>query len=324
MIGIGIGLGIASTALGGGGAPPAGPVVSLAPGATGYAGSEYRSTIAGQWTANDSPIPGQTGTTLAMTPALEGAAIRCGDSNTIEMWVPLDASPQHAYNPSLASSLTVVGGAVSAIADGGSGSMPLAQSTGSAQPTSGSHTIGGVPVLGLDGGDILAKSAAPYPQPGANDSLVGCVFDIQSFSANAYMVRGTVGATTRFGLLYDITAGGNYRFVHDATYATALVPRGEPGSRVVVGHKVGTALTIRENGGSASGTGTTTGSGPTLDGFTIGGGLTGGLGEAYAWLSYPGDDTRDRLEGYLAHKYGLADRLPEAHPYKTVSNLRAQ
>jgi hypothetical protein len=35
-------------------------------------------------------------------------------------------------------------------------------------------------------------------------------------------------------------------------------------------------------------------------------------------LPYPSDVNRQKLEGYLAHKWGLTANLPGGHPYKTV------
>ena len=34
--------------------------------------------------------------------------------------------------------------------------------------------------------------------------------------------------------------------------------------------------------------------------------------------SAPSTDTRQRIEGYLAHKWGLTANLPSDHPYKNV------
>lgn len=69
--------------------PSAIPVISINAGASGgYAGSTYRSTIPGQWTADGAEIPGATGATYIMSIANEGKAIRCGASNTIRLWTP--------------------------------------------------------------------------------------------------------------------------------------------------------------------------------------------------------------------------------------------
>jgi hypothetical protein len=42
------------------------------------------------------------------------------------------------------------------------------------------------------------------------------------------------------------------------------------------------------------------------------------LGEIVMVTGTPTDNTRQRIEGYLAHKWGLTANLPSDHPYKTV------
>ena len=42
------------------------------------------------------------------------------------------------------------------------------------------------------------------------------------------------------------------------------------------------------------------------------------LGELLCFTTDPGTSTRQRIEGYLAHKWGLTANLPSDHPYKTV------
>jgi len=68
------------------------PVISISSG-SGYAGSTYSSTIAGQWTANGVAIPNATGNTFVLTMQHEGAEIKCGDSNSIQMWTPNAIDP---------------------------------------------------------------------------------------------------------------------------------------------------------------------------------------------------------------------------------------
>jgi hypothetical protein len=85
----------------------------------------------------------------------------------------------------------------------------------------------------------------------------------------------------------------------------------------------GTSLSFFFNGTSA-GTATTgnsvSGGGTTSIGAQGGGseGLTGYIAEIVVLQSAPSTDTRQRIEGYLAHKWGLTANLPAGHPYKTV------
>lgn len=67
-------------------APP-GPRLHIASG-HGHAGSTFLCDQPGPWFADDQPIAGETGSAWTMTKALEGAAIRCGASNVIQVDAP--------------------------------------------------------------------------------------------------------------------------------------------------------------------------------------------------------------------------------------------
>jgi hypothetical protein len=57
-----------------------------------------------------------------------------------------------------------------------------------------------------------------------------------------------------------------------------------------------------------------------LGGNAAGGELMNGIfAEVVAVSSAPSTDTRERIEGYLAHKWGLTANLPGGHPYKTTA-----
>jgi len=47
-------------------------------------------------------------------------------------------------------------------------------------------------------------------------------------------------------------------------------------------------------------------------------GWRGKIYEIFSTPTTPSTDTRQKLEGYLAHKWGLTANLPAGHPYKTV------
>jgi hypothetical protein len=57
-----------------------------------------------------------------------------------------------------------------------------------------------------------------------------------------------------------------------------------------------------------------------LGGNAAGGELMNGIfAEVVAVSSAPSTDTRERIEGYLAHKWGLTANLPGGHPYETTA-----
>ncbi|MCC7320323.1 MAG: hypothetical protein IT542_05015 [Rubellimicrobium sp.] len=132
---LGLGLGVAGCAV-----LSQAPAIAVDSG-TGLAGSVYRATRAGQWTADGQPIAGATGTTWVMTPAHEGAAIRCGASNAIEIWVPSDLPGILGWWDARRG-VTLAGGTVSAWAAVG-GSPVAVQPIGSRQPALARHPAGG-------------------------------------------------------------------------------------------------------------------------------------------------------------------------------------
>ena len=124
---------------------------------SGYAGSVYTSTIADQWYADDVPIPGETGSTFTMTAEHEGAAIRCGNSNVIRMWMPSDLASVTAVWDALYG-VTESGGAVTDW-DARFGGATATQATAACQPSL--MTSGGLTWLDFDG-DLDALDTDVY------------------------------------------------------------------------------------------------------------------------------------------------------------------
>lgn len=110
------------------------PVIAIASG-SGYAGSVYTSTGAGQWTADGVAIAGATGTAWTMTSAYEGRAIRCGASNAIRMWTPAALGSSYKTNGvwlSFDKGATLAAGKIAAATDL-FGVRPYSQATATAQ-----------------------------------------------------------------------------------------------------------------------------------------------------------------------------------------------
>tara|TARA_Y100001973_G_scaffold62917_1_gene92218 strand:- start:352 stop:1944 length:1593 start_codon:yes stop_codon:yes gene_type:complete len=51
---------------------------------------------------------------------------------------------------------------------------------------------------------------------------------------------------------------------------------------------------------------------------SISGYFTGNIAEIIVFSKFVGEEERQKIEGYLAHKYGLLGNLPASHPYKTA------
>ena len=88
----------------------------------------------------------------------------------------------------------------------------------------------------------------------------------------------------------------------------------------------GTSATLYKNGTQDATGSLNVGTLDTLDRFAIGAQvrsttasyMTGTVSEIIINSTAISTDTRQRVEGYLAHKWGLTANLPSDHPYKTV------
>jgi len=88
----------------------------------------------------------------------------------------------------------------------------------------------------------------------------------------------------------------------------------------------GTSTTLYRNGSQDATGAQDVGTLGTLNRFaigalartTVGGYATGTISEIIIHTTAISTDTRQRIEGYLAHKWGLTASLPNDHPYKTV------
>jgi len=88
----------------------------------------------------------------------------------------------------------------------------------------------------------------------------------------------------------------------------------------------GSAILTRVNGGTAGVVSYTRSGTFTVNRFCIGGvlrstfaaGFTGNIKEIII-TSVNTDTDREKIEGYLAHKWGLTSDLPSIHPYKTTA-----
>lgn len=281
---------------------------------SGYAGSVYTSTVADQWTADGVPISGETGTTFTMTAEHEGAAIRCGSSNVIEMWMPSDDSPDFGYRPDLDSTLTMSGANVAAM-DAVAG-PDLKQTAASSQPTLSS--INGIQALYVNGtflignshniayesgmGSVIAQMTGPNRMARWSGNNSGSGTSWSGFASPVLSsYRASVGYNASFGASVPLTASPQIL----TTYAAS-----------------GNADTVlRSNGGVDSGASDNTRSSVSTPYITIGGSQAiGTIGEFYWWESY--DNTiLMKLEGYYAHKYGLVANLPSTHPYKNTAPM---
>lgn len=285
-------------------AAAASPVISIASG-SGYAGSVYVSTVAGQWYADDVAISGETGSTLTMTSAYEGAAIRCGASNVIRMWTPAALDSSYRTNGVWLDpkrSQTVAGGRVTALADG-FGVRDFSQSTATLQPFSA--TVDGYPALHYDQSALLGlrPDSAFAPVWWSIVATYGTGVET-TFSNWANLVSTATTAQQIVG------AKGSAYVVFDTNH---IYTNGSPiASQATVLPMLRTIFSALPKGTGSSGV-WQLGRSESTDRNK---GWRGDIFEALALGAEPDTPTRQLIEGYQAHRNGRADALPTDHPYR--------
>ena len=243
-------------------------------------------------------------------------------------WSPADAGPLAWYDATDSATITQVSGAVSQWADK-IGSNNMVQATPGNQPLSGivGNQINGLNTIAFNGSShALKTSTNPFGASISNAMLIG-VFNI-----------GTIADST----LFSLSSSGTSRWQSHA-------PWSDKNLYFDCGGSSGANRVFKASGWSASQTkmlgyycsttdnvqqvwvdGTnfvSDASGHTV--ATAGGialGHDGGtsydncsIGEVVVINGTVSATNRQKLEGYLAHKWGLAGNLPAGHPYKSQS-----
>lgn len=291
--------------------PPVLPVISLTSG-TGYAGSVYASDIPDQWTADDEPIAGVTGTAYTMSVADEGKVIRCGGSNAIQMWTP-DAIPAEYragggwWSPR--KSVQVSEGRIAGVPDQW-GVNSLVQQTAADQPD---YAV-------VDGGP-----AAVWPQTINNrylaqsntiapawwlmcltlrDGLSGFA-GYEGFIGNRSLstpsISRVMGGENTVSLL-----GGTVWTVQASVNAKTPIQAVAPLSRDLIEFR-GTPTEAYWHVGASNGNVNRSWRGAMFEWLCLG--------------TEPAGDLLARIQGCIAHQQGIQAKLPASHPYRTQAPM---
>ena len=278
------------------------PVISITSG-TGYAGSVYTSTVAGQWYANDVAISGyESATTYTQTVTNEPAAIRCGASNIIQMWTPAALNSSYKTNGvwlSFDKDMTLAAGKIAAAADL-FGVRPYSQATATAQFTAStiSGHLAGVVTAGV--AQSMAPVASFAPLWWAVVAGYGAGTETAFATYNQLVGTGTSVDGLRGNLSAATMGGGSGFYVNGTATATLL-----PSAKSII-------AATPTAGGTAY-------KWPLGLGRQTAWGWSGPIYEALALGAVPDTATRQQIEGYLAHAQGLSASLPAAHPYKSAA-----
>lgn len=225
------------------------------------------------------------------------------------LWTPSEITTTAWYDADDAATITESVGDVSQWDDKSGNDYHLTQATSLNQPLTGSAKIGTLNTISFDGVDHYMNSSPPR---NATESMF-CVVETSDRSLGIFV----------------FTTSGNRQYKYSFGGTDFIIYNGTVGPRVTNGltNNVPALVTAILNGASSyvdidGGTKTASGDpgSSTVSGLSVGSGgnrAVFDIGELVLIGSVADSDTVDKIEGYLAHKWGLEGNLPGGHPYKS-------
>jgi len=226
------------------------------------------------------------------------------------------------------------GSSVSSWTDSSGNGNNASQATSARQPTLQTNELGGLPVVRFDGtNDIVSDGDISALDVGTGDIWVAALFKCTDQSNVDFIFEK---GTTQFAVVG--TKAGNLQL---RLGGTSNIPSQSDGnwSRtefvLATGSRVSSTCTGFVNGSPMTTTNTTnTGSISNSDVFDIGASAVGGnpmqgdIAEILVGGATLSTENREKIEGYLAWKYGLQANLPSSHTYRfhkpTIDPIRWQ
>ena len=218
-------------------------------------------------------------------------------------------------------SITLNGATVSQWSDKSGNGRNAVQATAANQPTYNVTGINSKPALTFDGINDLLKTTLSVGISGANPRTLLYVYFDPGTSRGPMIQMGSSNSMQAFGR--DISAGG---LLYHWSIDLPMAPPSAGTSNIEVLQSTGAVST-----GFLNGTQTAQGNfalNTTNNPISIGGRNSPefsfavyaavNFGEIILTASVLSTDVRQRLEGYLAWKWGLEANLPSGHPYKLL------
>ncbi|NCC84600.1 MAG: hypothetical protein EOM03_10805 [Clostridia bacterium] len=232
-------------------------------------------------------------------------------------WTPADITTALWLDAADSATITESGGAVSQWADKSGYGRNAAQTVGSYKPALASGAVNALNAILFDGlNDYLGITGN---LPVASEMAEFVVFRRETAGILTMPLGGNNKGAPPYGILgytdnvaYSGLRSSGYLThgsISTGTYISALARDASVAELFINGTSLGGAKTA----GAVSG---------TLDIVSVGARATsyhnGLIAEIIVLHSNPSVEDRQKIEGYLAHKWGLAANLPSDHPYKSA------
>lgn len=197
----------------------------------------------------------------------------------------------------------------------------VAQATANNRPLRRTAQYNNLDVLDFDGTNDQFSTYLPWFNFATNNSysafVVGIADTVRTNSGIGYLNDGFWGEGGGWTACY-LRSNNTVGVYNDPNAATVAYTAGALG---IFGVELSSSsIRIRLDGGAetATATGNTSSNAvsPLFIGRTYGAFLDGKIGEIIFFDAALSATNRQRVEGYLAHKWGLSGNLPNDHPYK--------
>jgi hypothetical protein len=248
-------------------------------------------------------------------------------------WTPALITTALWLDAADASTVTTVSGAVSQWNDKSGNGRNVAQAIADNRPAFTANAINGRPALDFDGSsDTLINANAAMQRSVSGTSFFTVTrLDVNTAGAKTIAMTTTSAPATRSTLVYNngLTTGfhaGGRRLLADGFQQQAV---SSYSSNVTINCAVfnysAATLSLIENGSVTVNAATFQTAGSTDNdagdlyvgaSFLSAALWDGYIAEIIVTHSAASTNTRQRIEGYLAHKWGLTASLPSDHPYK--------
>ena len=253
-------------------------------------------------------------------------------SSFTRQWTPLEASAELWLDADDVTTITQASGLVSAWEDKSGNQRDALQTTGANRPSIGVTTLNGRNVISFNGSSSFFKVADFYAAP-AN---VYAVIKTEVLTGIQHIVRkGFTAGTDSFEYQLRLNADDyQVTLAQSSTVTINLLATDQLTTNpTILGYDWnGSSLFIYENGTSvASASASITQYNATQE-LRIGAAhssasdasspaavLNGYIAELVIFSGALSTTDRQKLEGYLAHKWGLTSILPGGHPYEDVA-----
>ncbi len=232
-------------------------------------------------------------------------------------WSPAALSPVEWWDFSDAATVTSSGGTISAISSKGSGARTASQATSSSRPSA--TTVNGVAAALFDGVDdnlFLSSQLSTTPEM--------TVAQIFTRPASGVLSQPVGGVTPNSPPYATQWFSDNIRYsalwAYDQPYAIHGAASTAIGAFQHIVVKGASTTLLYQDGAAVGAPQTTQGgqSGLAYIGRRASTFHNGKIGEIVVIASAISTADREKLEGYLAHKWGLSGSLPSGHPYKST------